>query len=172
MEAAARKGIPLYVLDRPNPINATTVQGPMLDADLRSFVAYFPMPVRHAMTVGELAEMFNHENHLGAKLHVIKMRDWQRSDWYDETGLPWVNPSPNLRTLAELAIYPGVAMVEGANVSVGRGTDTPFELLGAPWIDAKKLAAFLKSEKPLSLLVRAIATMSTLSMSLPTPMHS
>jgi len=147
MEAAAKKGIAIYVLDRPNPINGFSVEGPVLDKDLTSFVAYFPMPVRHGMTVGELAEMFNRENHLGVKLHVIKMRGWERTDWYDETGLPWVKPSPNLRTLTEATLYPGVAMVEGANVSVGRGTDTPFELLGAPWIESRKLAAHLNERK-------------------------
>jgi uncharacterized protein YbbC (DUF1343 family) len=147
MEAAAKKGIAVYVLDRPNPINGFSVEGPVLDKDLTSFVAYFPMPVRHGMTVGELAEMFNRENHLGVKLHIIKMRGWERTDWYDETGLPWVKPSPNLRTLTEATLYPGVAMVEGANVSVGRGTDTPFELLGAPWIESRKLAAHLNERK-------------------------
>jgi uncharacterized protein YbbC (DUF1343 family)/CubicO group peptidase (beta-lactamase class C family) len=147
MEAAAKKGVAVYILDRPNPINGFSVEGPVLDKDLTSFVAYFPMPVRHGMTVGELAEMFNCENHLGVKLHVIKMRGWERTDWYDETGLPWVKPSPNLRTLTEATLYPGVAMVEGANVSVGRGTDTPFELLGAPWIESRKLAAHLNERK-------------------------
>ena len=147
MEAAAKKGIAVYVLDRPNPINGFSVEGPVLDKDLTSFVAYFPMPVRHGMTVGELAEMFNRENNLGVKLHIIKMRGWERTDWYDETGLPWVKPSPNLRTLTEATLYPGVAMVEGANVSVGRGTDTPFELLGAPWIESRKLAAHLNERK-------------------------
>jgi uncharacterized protein YbbC (DUF1343 family)/CubicO group peptidase (beta-lactamase class C family) len=147
MEAAAKKGIAIYVLDRPNPINGFSVEGPVLDKDLTSFVAYFPMPVRHGMTVGELAEMFNRENNLGVKLHVIKMRGWERTDWFDETGLPWVKPSPNLRTLTEATLYPGVAMVEGANVSVGRGTDTPFELLGAPWIESRKLAAHLNERK-------------------------
>jgi uncharacterized protein YbbC (DUF1343 family)/CubicO group peptidase (beta-lactamase class C family) len=147
LEAAAKQGIEFYVLDRPNPINGSAVQGPVLDKDLRSFVAYFPLPIRHGMTVGELAEMFNREQHLGAKLHVIKMRDWQRADWYDETGLQWVNPSPNLRNLTEEILYPGVAMVEGANVSVGRGTDTPFEVLGAPWVDAKKLSAHLNARE-------------------------
>ncbi len=143
MEAAAKKGIAFYVLDRPNPINGSFVQGPILHKDLQSFVGYFPMPVRHGMTVGELAQMFNAENKIGANLHVIKMRGYERTDWYDETGLLWVNPSPNLRTLAQATLYPGVAMVEGANVSVGRGTSTPFELLGAPWVNAKKLAAYL-----------------------------
>jgi uncharacterized protein YbbC (DUF1343 family)/CubicO group peptidase (beta-lactamase class C family) len=147
MEAAAKKRVAVYILDRPNPINGFSIEGPVLDKDLTSFVAYFPMPVRHGMTVGELAEMFNRENHLGVKLHVIKMRGWERTDWYDETGLPWVKPSPNLRTLTEATLYPGVAMVEGANVSVGRGTDTPFELLGAPWIESRKLAAHLNERK-------------------------
>ncbi len=143
LEAAAKKGIDFYVLDRPDPINGNEVEGPILDNDLRSFVAYFPEPVRPGMTVGELVQMFNGENHLGARLHVIKMQGWQRSDWYDETGLPWLNPSPNLRNPTEEVLYPGVAMVEGANVSVGRGTDTPFEVLGAPWIDSRNLSTYL-----------------------------
>ena len=147
MEAAARKGLAFYVLDRPNPISGILVEGPVIDRDLLSFVAYYPLPVRHGMTVGELAEMFNAENHLGVKLKVIKMKDWRRSDWYDETGLPWINPSPNLRNLVEVTLYPGVALVEGANLSVGRGTDTPFEILGAPWVDGKKLAAYLNERK-------------------------
>jgi len=147
LEEAAKKGIDVYVLDRPNPINGSEVQGPTLDNDLRSFVAYFPLPIRHGLTAGELAELFNAENHLGARLHVIKMQGWQRQDWYDETGLMWVNPSPNFRSLTEAVLYPGVAMVEGADVSVGRGTDTPFELLGAPWIDAKKLSAYLNARE-------------------------
>jgi uncharacterized protein YbbC (DUF1343 family)/CubicO group peptidase (beta-lactamase class C family) len=147
LEAAAKKGIEFYVLDRPNPITGERVEGPLLDSDLRSFVAYYPLPVRHGMTVGELAGMFNGEEHLGAKLRVIKMQAWQRTDWYDETGLAWVNPSPNLRNPTEEALYPGVAMVEGANVSVGRGTDTPFEILGAPWMDSRKLSAFLNARE-------------------------
>ena len=147
MEAAAKKGIEFYVLDRPNPLSGAMVQGPMMDKDLKSFVGYFPMPVRHGMTVGELAEMFNAENRIGAKLHVIRMRGYKRGEWYDDTELQWMNPSPNLRTLTEATLYPGVAMVEGANVSVGRGTETPFELLGAPWTDGKKLAAYLNQRK-------------------------
>jgi uncharacterized protein YbbC (DUF1343 family)/CubicO group peptidase (beta-lactamase class C family) len=145
LEAAAKKGIDFYVLDRPNPINGVEVEGPILEDALRSFVAYYPLPIRHGMTVGELAEMFNGENHLGAKLHVVKMRGWRRTDWYDETGLAWVNPSPNLRNPTEEVLYPGVAMVEGANVSVGRGTDTPFEILGAPWMDSRNLSAYLNA---------------------------
>jgi len=147
LEAAGKQGIEFFVLDRPNPINGAQVDGPVLDADLHSFVGYFPMPVRHGMTVGELAEMFNHENHLNAKLHVIKMQDWQRTDWFDETGQAWINPSPNLRNLTEETLYPGVCLAEGANVSVGRGTDTPFEIVGAPWIDGRALAADLNGKK-------------------------
>jgi len=143
MEAAAQKGIAFYVLDRPDPISAEIVQGPLLDADLKSFTAYFPLPVRHGMTLGELAGLFNAEANLGAKLHVIRMRGYGRRDWYDETGLPWVRPSPNLRTLTQATLYPGVGLVEGANVSVGRGTDTPFERLGAPWINGKELSDYL-----------------------------
>ena len=147
LEAAAGQGIKFYVLDRPNPINASTVQGPVLDNDLRSFTGYFPLPVRHGMTVGELAEMFNAENNINTQLKVIKMRHYTRTDWYDDTCLQWVNPSPNLRSLTQTILYPGVALTEGANVSVGRGTDTPFELLGASWMDADELAAYLNSRK-------------------------
>ncbi|HLI79249.1 MAG TPA: exo-beta-N-acetylmuramidase NamZ domain-containing protein, partial [Candidatus Binataceae bacterium] len=147
MDAAARRGIDFYVLDRPNPISCATVQGPIMDADLKSFTGYFPLPTRHGMTVGELAEMFNRENHIGARLHVIRMRGYARSEWFDQTGLQWRAPSPNLRTLPEATLYPGVAMLEGANVSVGRGTDTPFELVGAPWIDSDALLSYLDKRK-------------------------
>ena len=147
LESAAEKGKDFYVLDRPNPITGLSVQGPVLDARLRSFAGYFPMPVRYGMTIGEAARMFNAENKIGANLHVVKMQGYQRADWFDETGLMWVNPSPNLRTLAQATLYPGVAMVEGANVSVGRGTGTPFELIGAPWIDSRDLAAYLNKRR-------------------------
>jgi uncharacterized protein YbbC (DUF1343 family) len=147
MEAAAKRGIAFYVLDRPNPLTGSRVQGPMMDNDMKSFTGYFPLPIRHGMTVGELAEMFNVENKIGVKLHVIKMAGYQRTSWYDETGLPWVNPSPNLRSLTQAILYPGVAMVEGANVSVGRGTDTPFELLGAPWVSADELTQYLNKRQ-------------------------
>ena len=143
MEAAAKKGIDFYVLDRPNPINASLVQGPVMDQDRKSFTGYFPLPVRHGMTVGELAGMFNAENGTGAKLHVIPMQGYSRSLWYDETGLAWVPPSPNLRSLTEETLYPGVALVEGANISVGRGTATPFEVVGAPWINGRELSRYL-----------------------------
>ena len=147
MEACAKKGIPFYVLDRPNPITASLVQGPILDRNLRSFTGYFPLPVRHGMTVGELATLFNVEMKIGVKLHVIKMRGYERNYWYDDTGLLWLNPSPNLRTLSEAILYPGVAMVESSNVSVGRGTSTPFELLGAPWIAGEELASYLNNRR-------------------------
>jgi uncharacterized protein YbbC (DUF1343 family)/CubicO group peptidase (beta-lactamase class C family) len=145
MEAAAKKGIPFYVLDRPNPLTASAVQGPVLDDDLKSFTGYFPLPLRHGMTVGELAQLFNGEKKIGAKLQVIPMEGYRRTDWYDETGLMWVNPSPNLRTLTQTILYPGVGMLEAANLSVGRGTGTPFELLGAPWIKARELASYLNN---------------------------
>ena len=145
MEACAKKKIPFYVLDRPNPITASAVQGPILDKNLRSFTGYFSLPVRHGMTVGELATLFNAEMRIGAKLHVIKMRGYERTHWYDETGLLWLSPSPNLRTLTEAILYPGVAMVEGTNLSVGRGTTTPFELLGAPWMNGEELASYLNN---------------------------
>jgi len=143
MEAAARKGIPFYVLDRPDPIAAAIVQGPILDEDLRSFTGYFALPVRYGMTSGELALLLNSENHIGADLRVVKMRGYRRSAWYDETGLRWINPSPNLQSVRAATLYPGVALVEGTNVSVGRGTPAPFELLGAPWIDGAVLASYL-----------------------------
>jgi uncharacterized protein YbbC (DUF1343 family) len=151
MEAAARKGIWFYVLDRPNPLSASLVQGPILDRTLQSFTGYFPLPIRHGMTVGELAEMFNSEKNMHVKLRVIKMQGYKRSDWYDETGLSWVKPSPNLRTLTEAVLYPGIAMLEGSNVSVGRGTDTPFELLGAPWINGDELAEYLRNRRILGI---------------------
>jgi uncharacterized protein YbbC (DUF1343 family)/CubicO group peptidase (beta-lactamase class C family) len=143
MEAAAKKGMAFYVLDRPDPINASVVQGPVMDPDLKSFTGYFPLPIRHGMTVGELAGMFNVEGGIGAQLHVIPMQGYSRSLWYDETGLPWASPSPNLRSLTEETLYPGVALIEGANMSVGRGTDTPFEVVGAPWIHGGKLSHYL-----------------------------
>ncbi|HTU32429.1 MAG TPA: exo-beta-N-acetylmuramidase NamZ domain-containing protein [Candidatus Acidoferrum sp.] len=147
IEAAAQNHMPIYVLDRPDPLTGSAVEGPMLDRDQLSFVGYFPLPVRNGMTVGELAQMFNQENNIHADLHVIRMEGWQRDDWFDETELPWVDPSPNLRNLTETVLYPGLGMIEGANISVGRGTDTPFELLGAPWIDGQKLAMYLNGRR-------------------------
>jgi len=145
LEAAAKAGIEIIVLDRPNPITGSFVQGPIADAGRESFVNYFPVPVRHGMTMAELAKMFNAERNLNARLTVVPMEGWMRGDWFDSTGLAWVNPSPNLRGLTEATLYPGVALVEGTDVSVGRGTDTPFELLGAPWINGRELAAYLNA---------------------------
>jgi uncharacterized protein YbbC (DUF1343 family)/CubicO group peptidase (beta-lactamase class C family) len=145
LEGAAKTGIEIVVLDRPNPITGSFVQGPISEAGRESFTNYFPLLVRHGMTMGELAKMFNEERNLNAKLTVVPMAGWMRGDWYDSTGLGWVNPSPNLRSLTEATLYPGVGLVEGTNVSVGRGTDTPFELLGAPWITGRELAQYLNA---------------------------
>ncbi len=135
MEEAAKAKIPFYVLDRPNPIGGTHVEGPMIDHDQLSFIGYFPVPVRHGMTVGELATMFNAENRLGADLTVVRMEGWRRQEWFDETGLPWVNPSPNMRSLQAALLYPAVGLLEySKNYSVGRGTDSPFEVVGAEFI--------------------------------------
>jgi uncharacterized protein YbbC (DUF1343 family)/CubicO group peptidase (beta-lactamase class C family) len=145
LEAAAKAGIPLYVLDRPNPITGTRVEGPVLDPANTSFVGYFAgMPVRHGMTMGELAKLFNGENRLNAALTVVPMQDWNRGDWFDATNLPWVNPSPNMRSLKAAALYPGLALLEySKNLSVGRGTDAPFEQIGADFIGGRELAAYL-----------------------------
>ena len=146
MEEAAKQGVAFYVLDRPNPINGVAVEGPVLDENLRSFIGYFSLPLRHGMTAGELARLFNGENRVGAQLEVIRMEGWQRGDWFDSTGLPWVDPSPNIRNLTEALVYPGVAMLEGlTNYSVGRGTDTPFEFVGADWMDGSALAIYLNA---------------------------
>ncbi len=143
LEAAAKAGIELIVLDRPNPVTGSFVQGPIPDAGRESFVNYFPVPVRHGMTMGELAKMFKAERNINARLTVVPMEGWMRGDWYDSTSLPWINLSPNMRSLTEATLYMGVGVVEGTNVSVGRGTETPFELLGAPWIKATELAQYL-----------------------------
>ena len=143
LEAAAKTGTTIVVLDRPDPINGSFVQGPMSDAGAESYVDPMPLPVRHGMTLGELARYFNQQLHLNAPLTVVQMQGWQRGDWFDSTGLEWVNPSPNLRNLEEATTYPALGLIETTNVSVGRGTDTPFQLLGAPWIDGRALAKYL-----------------------------
>ena len=143
LEAAAKAGIDVIVLDRPDPITGSFVQGPVSDEARETFTDYFAEPPRHGMTLGELARMFNAERHIGSRLEIVAMEGWQRGDWFDSTGVPWVNPSPNLRSLAEATLYTGVALVEGTNVSVGRGTDTPFEVVGAPWVKGRELAAYL-----------------------------
>ncbi|HEX7486709.1 MAG TPA: exo-beta-N-acetylmuramidase NamZ domain-containing protein [Vicinamibacterales bacterium] len=147
MEEAARRKIQMVVLDRVNPIDGYHVEGPALDKALLSMVGYFPMPVRHGMTMGELAKLFNGENRIGADLTVVPVKGWRREQWFDETGVPWLNPSPNMRNLNEATLYPGVCLIEGTNVSVGRGTDTPFEHFGAPWMDGRKIAAALNARR-------------------------
>src|SRR5580704_14278834 len=144
MEEAAKKHLPFFVLDRPNPITGVHTEGPLLDADLHSFTGCFEIPVRHGMTLGELAGLANGERKLGVDLRVIQMRGWDRGDWFDATGLPWEDPSPNIRNLNAAILYPGIALLEASpNYSVGRGTDSPFELIGADWIHGRELASFL-----------------------------
>ncbi|HUP81928.1 MAG TPA: exo-beta-N-acetylmuramidase NamZ domain-containing protein, partial [Pirellula sp.] len=147
MIAAAEHHRRFVVLDRPNPINGIDVVGPMLDPNSESFVGFHRLPVRHGMTIGELARMFKQELKLELDLQVIACEGWQRSDYWDKTGLTWVNPSPNMRSLTEALLYPGVGLIETTNVSVGRGTDTPFEVVGAPWIDGRKLAKQLNERQ-------------------------
>jgi uncharacterized protein YbbC (DUF1343 family) len=147
MEAAAKAHIAFVVLDRPNPLGGEVIEGPMLDRERTSFVGYFPMPVRYAMTMGELAQMFNAENKIGADLHVVLLKNWPRGETYEETGLTWIPPSPNLRTLKEAYLYPGIEILQAGDISVGRGTDTPFEMVGAPWIHGGDLAAALNRRK-------------------------
>ncbi len=143
LEAAAKTGTQIVILDRPDPISGSLVQGPLSDPGTESYVNPMPLPVRHGMTLGELARYFNQQLHLNAPLTVIQMQGWQRGDWFDSTGLEWINPSPNLRSLEEATTYPALGLIETTNVSVGRGTDTPFQLLGAPWIDGRTLAKYL-----------------------------
>jgi uncharacterized protein YbbC (DUF1343 family) len=140
MEAAARHGVGFLVLDRPNPINGLDVAGPVLEDGLQSFVGYHTLTIRHGMTVGELALMFRDELELDLELEVVAVSGWQRSEYFDETGLTWINPSPNMRSLRAAILYPGIGLLETTNVSVGRGTATPFEIFGAPWIDGADLA--------------------------------
>ncbi|MEQ1924189.1 MAG: exo-beta-N-acetylmuramidase NamZ domain-containing protein, partial [Pyrinomonadaceae bacterium] len=143
MEEAAKLGKPVYVLDRPNPLGGADVEGPLADEDRLSFIAAHTIPVRYGMTIGELGMMMNTERKIGADLRVIKMENWSRSAWFDETGQTWINPSPNMRSLTEATLYPGIGLLEASNLSVGRGTDTPFEVIGAPWLDGQKLATYL-----------------------------
>jgi uncharacterized protein YbbC (DUF1343 family)/CubicO group peptidase (beta-lactamase class C family) len=143
LEEAAKVKLPVFVLDRPNPIGGVDVEGPIADSDKLSFISYHTIPTRHGLTIGELAQLFNRQRNIGADLRVIKMEGWRRSMWFDETNLTWINPSPNMRSLTEATLYPGVGLLETTNVSVGRGTDTPFEIVGAPWIQGDKLAEFL-----------------------------
>jgi uncharacterized protein YbbC (DUF1343 family) len=145
MEEAAKHNIAFYVLDRPNPLGGEIVEGPMLDADKTSFTAYFPLPVRYGLTIGELAQLFNTENHIACDLHVVTMKNWHRNYFYESTGSRWIPPSPNLRTLKGAVLYPGLEILQNAGVSVGRGTEAPFEEFGAPWINGDEVAAALNA---------------------------
>jgi uncharacterized protein YbbC (DUF1343 family) len=146
LEAGAKTGIDIIVLDRPNPVTGSFVQGPVSDIGRDSYTNYMPIPVRHGMTIGELARYYNGERRINAALTVVKMQGWQRGDWFDSTGLAWVNPSPNLRSQSAAELYTGLGLIETSNISVGRGTNTPFELLGAPWIDARALARTMNAD--------------------------
>jgi uncharacterized protein YbbC (DUF1343 family) len=143
MQAAGEHGVRFVVLDRPNPINGVDVAGPMLDDGKQSFTGFHRLPVRHGMTVGELAGLFKAELGIDVNLQVIEMENWRREDFFDATALPWVNPSPNIRSLTAALLYPGIGLLETTNLSVGRGTQTPFEIIGAPWLDGTALAAQL-----------------------------
>jgi uncharacterized protein YbbC (DUF1343 family) len=146
MEEAAKHNIGFYVLDRPNPLGGEIVEGPMLDADKTSFTAYFSLPVRYGLTIGEIAKFLNTENHINCDLHVVEIKNWHRNYFYESTGLRWLPPSPNLRTLKGSILYPGLEILQSAGVSVGRGTETPFEEFGAPWINGDEVAAALNAQ--------------------------
>ncbi|MBI4446969.1 MAG: DUF1343 domain-containing protein [Acidobacteria bacterium] len=163
LKAAAEKGIPLIVLDRPNPLRGDRVEGPVLEESWRSFVGIFPMPIRYGMTPGELASFFNSEAKIGCDLTIVPMKGWRRSQWYDETGLTWVLPSPNMPTLDTATVYPGMCLIEGTNLSEGRGTTRPFELFGAPWLDSQKVVKRLSSMKIPGVRFRAQAFTPTFS---------
>ena len=145
MQAAAEGGIPFIVLDRPNPIGGVRFEGPTLDPDYRSFVGIFDLPLRYGLTAGELARLFNGESDLGCDLRVVPLLDWNRTHWYDQTGLEWICPSPELATITTAALYPGFCLLEGTNLSEGRGTVRPFELVGAPWLESEALATRLNA---------------------------
>ncbi|MFT4547298.1 MAG: hypothetical protein ACI8XO_004265 [Verrucomicrobiales bacterium] len=147
LRAAEKAGIPLLVADRPNPINGVTCEGELLDPDYRSFVGLHPIQVRHAMTIGELAQLFQREAFPDCELHVLPIDGWQREHWHDQTGLPWVMPSPNMPTLDSATVYPGMCLLEATNLSEGRGTTRPFELFGAPFIDSQELIADLVEKR-------------------------
>jgi uncharacterized protein YbbC (DUF1343 family) len=147
LAAGREHNVPVIVCDRPNPIGGVAVEGPMLDPDFASFVGEYPIPMRHGMTIGELAGMFNTYFGIGAKLEVVAMPHWNRASYHDETGLPWVLPSPNIPTLDSAIVYPGAVLFEGTNVSEGRGTTRPFEILGAPWVNAEPFAAALNRQQ-------------------------
>lgn len=145
LRACGRTGIPLLVLDRPNPVNGVTIEGPPVEQGLESFVGIIDIPIRHGMTLGELAQLINAEQRFGADLAVLAMQGWRRSLWFDQTGLPWVPPSPGMPQLITATVYPGMCFIEGTNLSEGRGTSLPFEIVGAPWLDGHRLAVALNS---------------------------
>jgi uncharacterized protein YbbC (DUF1343 family) len=147
MQAASRKGIPFVVLDRPNPIGGEIVEGALLDPKFKSFVGMYPIPARHGMTVGELAQLFNQKYGIGANLTVIRAANWKRAQWFEDTGLPWVNPSPNLRSPDALKDYPGTVYFEGTTLTEGRGTDRPFEQIGAPWLKAAEVVGVMNEKR-------------------------
>ena len=147
LRAAGRHGVPVIVCDRPNPVGGTAVEGATLRPEFASFVGQFPIPLRHGLTIGEIALLFNHEFSLGAALDIVPMGGWQRGMYFDETGLPWVIPSPNLPTLDSTIVYPGAVLFEGTMLSEGRGTTRPFELIGAPWIEGERLAAAMNGRR-------------------------
>jgi len=146
MEEAAKQKIPVLVLDRPNPINGRVVEGPLMDPDLQSFTAPHPIPVRTGLTIGEFAKLAAAERKIPVSLTVVPLVGWDRDRWFDETGLPWVNPSPNIRSVTQALLYSGVGLLEATNLSVGRGTDMPFEVIGAPWIEPRGLADALNRQ--------------------------
>jgi uncharacterized protein YbbC (DUF1343 family) len=145
LTAAAAHGLPVIVCDRPNPIGGTQVEGPMLLDGFTSFIGQYPIPMRHGMTIGELARLFNEHFRIGAKLEVVAMQGWSRDEYFDATGLPWVLPSPNLPTVESTVVYPGTVLLEGTNISEGRGTTKPFELCGAPWVSPEPFCAGLNA---------------------------
>ena len=157
LEACAENHIPLIVLDRPNPINGVIIEGAMLEPGLQSFIGHGPLPVRYGMTLGELARFYNHELNINAQLHVIELRGWRREMWFDETGLTWVSPSPGIPQFATTITYPGMCFIEGTNLSEGRGTALPFEIVGAPFLDGYALAESLNDLKLAGVRFRPIA---------------
>jgi len=146
LQAADAQHLPVFVCDRPNPITGAHCEGPLPDGDKRTFTAYHSLPVRHGLTLGEVARLIHAERRLTCPLTVLPCQGWQRADWFDTAGLLWTNPSPNMRSLTQATLYPGVGLLEMTNLSVGRGTDTPFEVMGAPWIDARALAAHVNAQ--------------------------
>ena len=163
MQAAAERETPLIVLDRPNPLGGDTLEGPLLDPAFRSFVGAFAIPVRYGLTPGELAGWIKTNLKLDLELSIVKMKHWTRGLWYEETNLIWVPPSPNIPTMASAMVYPGMCLIEGTNLSEGRGTTTPFEIVGAPWVDGIKLAERLNAQKLAGVLFRPVAFTPTLS---------